>query len=131
LVFPTRQDIRQESNWRRYTPKLLSISHNMVCGWWRNYFQDHLLYISKQGTTNRPIKVWGNTKHDKIRVYCKPCLKRDIGAIISSEESQSRHDPGFNPRDYNVICLACAYYYLSIPISINSYHMSSIQYPSR
>jgi len=87
--------------------------------------------MSKQGTTNRPIKVWGNTKCDKIRVYCKSCLECDIGAIISSEESQSCHDPGFNPTDYNVIRLACAYYYLSIPISINSYHMSSIQCPSR
>ena len=80
----------------------------MVRGWWRDYFQDHPLYISKQGTTNRPVEVWGNPKRDKNRVYCKPCLERDIGAIISSEESQSHCDPEFHPRDYNVIRLSCA-----------------------
>ncbi|KAF5319230.1 hypothetical protein D9619_008286 [Psilocybe cf. subviscida] len=55
-----------------------------------DYFIDHPRYDSSvpMNPLERPPEVWANQKALKIKVYCKPCLAKHVGEVMSEEEAR-------------------------------------------
>jgi hypothetical protein len=80
-------------------------------GWWQAHFKDH------PDRANKPGPAWIG---DKVKTYCKECLKKHIAMIQSEYDDQVRI--GINPmipRETLAIETHCAYNFYDYDCTTN------------